>query len=76
MTDSTIKKYILNQLELLGSQEQEKVLDFAKALVEKRPVGKPGRSLLRFSGVIDKADLKFMEETINEGCERVDSHEW
>ncbi|MHB9030345.1 MAG: hypothetical protein ACYC9O_16390 [Candidatus Latescibacterota bacterium] len=68
MTDSTLKKYILNQLELLGSREQEKVLDFAKALVERKPFGKPGKSLLRFPGVIDKADLNFMEETINEGC--------
>ena len=36
----------------------------------------PGKDLLRFAGTIDSEELITIEQTINEGCEKVNPDEW
>ena len=72
MINSTLKKEILEKLDLLAVEEQRRVFDFTCALTRNKPVGTPGRDLLRFAGTIEKTDLKSMRCAITDKCERVD----
>jgi hypothetical protein len=76
MLNVDLKTEILEQLAGLGPHQQQKVLDFARALAINRPIGTPGRNLLRFAGMIQSEDLEAMTQAIEEGCEQVDIDEW
>ena len=54
---------------LLTQAEQDK-------LAAARIHGAPGHNLLRFAGTIDHEDLMIIEQTIKEGCEKVNLDEW
>ena len=55
---------------------QCQVLQFARALEMTKQAGVPGASLISFAGCIPPDDLGVIAQTIEEGCERVDAHEW
>jgi hypothetical protein len=74
MLNVTVKKQIINQMGLLDYEHQRRVLDFARALVVTCPKGVPGKQLLSFAGTISAADLKTMEQAIEDSCERVDQN--
>ena len=76
MGRSSIKKEIVEKLDSLAIDEQRRVLDFTRTLAGEKIVGVAGRDLIRFAGTIEKSDLAVMERVIEEGCERVDMHEW
>jgi len=76
MLNVTVKKEIINQMGLLDYEHQRRVLDFARALVVTCPKGVPGKQLLSFAGTIPAADLKVMEQAIEDSCEKVDQNEW
>ena len=76
MTKSTLKKEIIEKLDLLAVEEQRKVFDFACTLTESKTAGIPGRDLLRFAGTIEKTDLEVMRNAIEDECERVVLNEW
>lgn len=67
---------IVEQLKILPHELQWRVLEFTHALVLSTPHGVPGKQLLRFAGLIPLDDLQLMQQAIEEGCERVDAHEW
>ncbi len=73
---STIKQDITRQLDHLPPEAQRQVLDFVQTLAKSFPKGVPGKQLLRFSGIIEAADIKAMTQAVEEGCERVDMNEW
>ena len=54
---------------LLTQAEQDK-------LAAARIQGALGQNLLRFVGTIDHEDLMIIEQTIKEGCEKVNLDEW
>lgn len=70
------EKELMKQLEQLGPEEQRRVLDFARTLATCKQCGTPGKSLIRFGGAIDAADLAIMAEAIEEGCEQINPDEW
>lgn len=77
MIDGTIvKTEIVEQLERLPYDLQQRVLDFVRALALSQPKGVLGRQLLDFVGTIEQDDLKVMAQTIKDGCERVNLDEW
>jgi hypothetical protein len=67
---------ILKQLNGLPNEQQRQVLEFARTLAKSPAAGVPGKELLRFGGLIPEKDLKKISAAIEEGCERVDGHEW
>jgi hypothetical protein len=71
-----MEKELMKQLEQLGLEEQREVLDFARTLATCKRGGTPGKSLIRFGGMIDAADLAIITEAIEEGCEQVNPDEW
>jgi hypothetical protein len=76
MINTTVEKHFREQLRHLPIEQQRQVLEFARAFVKARVHGVPGKDLLRFSGTINSEDLSAIEQTINEGCEKVNPDEW
>ena len=69
MSYSTLETAIQEQLGQLSREQQQQVLEFARALVATRVHSVPGQTLLRFAGVIEADDLAIMQQSIKEGCE-------
>ncbi|MCK5387502.1 MAG: hypothetical protein KAJ39_09955 [Gammaproteobacteria bacterium] len=76
MGSTTVEKDIYEQLGRLPIEQQRQVLEFARALASTRVHGVPGKDLLHFVGAIDYEDLMTIEQTIKEGCEKVNLDEW
>jgi hypothetical protein len=70
----SLAEQVLDQLQTLPTQQQRRVLDFARALAS--PAGVPGKALAEFAGTIPSDDLKRMAQAIEEGCEQVDTNGW
>ena len=70
-----VKQEIIERLDKLPPEVQRRVLDYVKSLAC-TPEGTPGCELLRFSGIITEEDAQAMSQTIEEGCEQVNTDEW
>lgn len=71
-----IEREISEQIRQLPSDQQRRVLDFARSLAAQSGNGANGRVLLAYAGGIDTDDLAAMTRAIEEGCETVNSDEW
>ncbi|MDA8021310.1 MAG: DUF2281 domain-containing protein [Thermoanaerobaculia bacterium] len=76
MVAPQLKNDILDRLDRLPPDLQQRVVDFADALVASEPRGVPGARLLRFAGTIDPQSLQEMEQAIKEDCEQIDPDAW
>ena len=76
MSYTTLETAIQEQLVQLSFEQQRQVLEFARALVIARAHGVPGRTLLRFAGLIEADDLVTMQQAIKEDCEQIQPNEW
>lgn len=74
--DASIVNQVVEQLKVLPSELQWRVLEFARALSLSSPHGVSGKQLLRFAGTIPPGDVTLMREAIEEGCEKADTDEW
>ena len=64
---SPLVEQIIQAVNRLTPDVQQKVLDFTSALM---PRGVPGKELLRFAGTIPADDLERMTRAIEAECER------
>lgn len=76
MVNPALERQLHQHLQALKPAAQQRVLEFAEALVITKPRGVPGKELLRFAGTIPPEDLKLMAEAIEEGCGKVDLDGW
>ncbi|MDP2268991.1 MAG: hypothetical protein Q8K46_07470 [Deltaproteobacteria bacterium] len=76
MLNATVKKEIVNQIDLLDYEHQRRVLEFARILAVTGPKGVPGKQLLSFAGAIHADDLNTIKQAIEENCEKVNPNEW
>jgi hypothetical protein len=76
MLNPSIEREIISQLSKLSPEEQQQVLHFVRTLMTAKPIGIPGKDLLRFAGAIEPGDLQIMEQAIEESCEKVNLNEW
>lgn len=67
---------VVEQLQSLPQELQWRVLEFTRALALSTPQGVPGQQLVQFARGISPEDIQQMIETIEQGCEQVDSDEW
>lgn len=74
MTYSTIAAELLKQLDQMPLEFQKKVLEYAKGLNTSMAKDKPDKDLLKLAGNIDQDSLKAKEETVEYGCERIDTN--
>ena len=75
MNDLVINK-VMNQLRVLPTEMQWRVLEFTRALAVSKPHGVPGHHLLSYADTILPADLTRMTKAIEHGCEQVDADAW
>jgi hypothetical protein len=71
-----LKSELLHYLNSLPSAMQCQVLQFARALEMSSHAGVPGASLVSFAGCIPQDDLSVIAQAVEDGCERIDAHEW
>jgi len=74
--EGSIAERVADEVRTLAPELQRRVLEFARALAVSQPRGVPGRQLLRFAGKLTPEDAQIMRDAIEQGCERIDSHEW
>ena len=71
-----IERELQEQISRLPSEQQRRVLDFARSLATPRENGGSGQALLNHVGLIEADDLAIMAQVIDEGCETVNADEW
>ena len=72
-----IEREIREQISELPSDQQRRVLDFARLLAAEAGNGYPtGQALLAYAGTIADDDLAVITKAINEDCETINSDEW
>jgi len=76
MLNATVKKEIVNQIDLLDYEHQRRVLEFARILAVTGPKGVPGKQFLSFAGAIHADDLNTIKQAIEDNCEKVNPNEW
>jgi hypothetical protein len=76
MIDEDVQSELLKQVEQLPPAMQQRVVRFARSLVQPPPKGVPGDRLLRFAGTMTHEEAQEFLKSIEEGCERIDSDEW
>jgi hypothetical protein len=74
--DAPVVAQIIQKLKQLPNHLQRQVLIFVDALQISSIRGQPGKNLLFLAGSISSEDLTLMQQTIESGCEQVDSDEW
>jgi hypothetical protein len=76
VVSSRIQQDLLRELDRLPPDQQQRVVEFARALAASEQKGAPGDVLLKHFGVISPADAREILGAVEEGCERVDPGEW
>jgi hypothetical protein len=66
MSTDPLENQLLSYLGQLGSEDQVKVVNLARALVKSHKRGTPGREWLRIVGTIPHDDLEQMKRVIEE----------
>lgn len=66
MVNPKIEKQIIVLLKKMSEQQQQELLNFARFLTTTKPVGVPGKNLLKFGGSIPKEELEEMAKAIEE----------
>jgi hypothetical protein len=75
MISPSMRDEVFRELEKLDAADQERVMDFVRALRSAEPHGTPGSELTRFAGILSKGSVDEMMAAIEDGCERIDD-EW
>lgn len=74
--DTSLIDNVIEHMKALPHELQWRVMEFTRALTLSTPRGIRGRQLLRFAGTLSSDDAHQMREAIEQGCDRVDAHEW
>jgi hypothetical protein len=76
MVMPAVKAQILSDLDQLSPAQQRRAAELVRGLVSALPKGASVEDLLAVAGALDDDAAHEMMEAIEEGCERVDLHEW
>lgn len=77
MTDRVYEQELLEQVNKLDDERQQRLLNYARLLNNVPDVrGESGKSLITSAGMFGKQDLEEMQRAIEEDCERIDWGGW
>lgn len=76
MVMPAIKKQILEDLDRLPPEKQQRAAELVHELVVPLPRGASAEDLMSLAGTLDDPSAREMIAAIEEGCERVDLDEW
>ncbi len=75
--ENSLLEEIFEVVHRLKPEEQQQVLDFARALPgNARPRGVPSSTLFKFGGLFPKEDLDAIMKAIEEDGSQIDYEEW
>lgn len=66
MVQPAVKDRILNDLDRLSPEDQERAAELVHSIASPSPNGTSGRDLLRFAGILDDDSAREMIEVIQE----------
>lgn len=69
---ASLKEEIIERINDLPYDLQKKVFDYIDSLVQVEIRKISGKELLKYAGVIEKADLSLINDAIEANCEQVD----
>ncbi|MDY6804259.1 MAG: hypothetical protein SXA11_10690 [Cyanobacteriota bacterium] len=72
MLAQNVEKEIIILLRKMNEKQRQEILNFARFLTTKKPVGVRGKDLLKFAGSIPYEELDNMAKAIEEEFGRVD----
>jgi hypothetical protein len=72
----SIAETITDRIYRLEPEKQRQVLELVEILSQEKNTFGSGKSLLNFSGTIERSDLELMKREIEHGCEQIAEHEW
>ena len=73
---ATIRDTVIAEIDALPPDAQERVLRYVRSLASPEVRGVPGRTLVRFAGVMTRSEAAEMDRAIARACEGVDAGEW
>jgi hypothetical protein len=73
---SAVKDQILQDLDRLSPEQQQRAADLVHGLITPLPKGASIEDLLKLAGTLDDQSAREMMQAIEEECERVDLDEW
>lgn len=76
MAVPSINRELQQTLGKLRTEDQRRVLDFARNLAEAAPRGTPGMHLLEHLGQLSAEEAERMSRAIEKGCEQVNLDAW
>jgi hypothetical protein len=76
MTHARITEALQQNLSRLPLEYQQRVIQFAEALVRSLHRGVPGERLAQLAGTLSPEDAHAMSEEIERACEQVRPDEW
>lgn len=76
MAKATIRDTVIAEIEALPPAAQKRVLRYVRSLAPLGVRGVPGRSLVRFAGIMTRSETVEMDRAIARACEGVDADEW
>ena len=77
MTGRVYEQELLEQVNKLDDERQQRLLNYARLLNNVPDVrGETGKSLIASAGMFGKQDLEEMKRAVEEDCERIDWGGW
>ncbi len=77
MSAAEIHHELLQEIDHLRPDQQERVLKFARRLtVSKFPEGLSWDEMKKYRGIISQEEAEAMKKAIEEECERIDPEGW
>ena len=76
MVVPAIKERILNDLDQLAPEQQQRAAELVHSLVSPLPQGASVEDLMKVAGTLDDESAQEMMEAVEKECGRVDLDEW
>ncbi len=77
MSEAEFRHELLEEIEHLQPDQQERLLAFARELtVSKIPDGLSWEEMRKYRGIISREEAEAMKKAIEEECERIDPEGW
>lgn len=77
MTDQVYEQALLEQVNKLDSEQQKRLLNYARLLANIPQIqGESGKSLIASAGMFGEQDLEEIQRAVEDDCERIDWGGW
>jgi hypothetical protein len=76
MISKSLENEFLKSLNLLSIKQQNKALEYIRALLKASESNNEREALLQFAGAIDANAITEITQAVENGCENIDNNDW